>query len=63
MMTFFDKLIFRVGRHRHPMHESEQVLQRKASVFCKYHTEVGHSDRDTDVKKTADWATSMSGST
>ena len=43
-MTFddstFGKLTFHAGRHRHPMHESEQVLQRKAAILCKYHAQV-----------------------
>jgi hypothetical protein len=46
-MTFddstVDKLIFRADRHCHPMHESEQVLQRKAAISRKYHAQVCHA--------------------
>jgi len=41
----FGKLIFRIGRHRHPMLESELVLQRKATILHKHHAQVGYHGR------------------
>ncbi len=37
---------FRVGRHCHPMHESNQVLQCEAAILRKYYPEVGHCDNE-----------------